>query len=569
MSTSDHSSPPSGGSLPAARLAAGDHPFSPLPSPSRAGTHAPKAAPTVPPQPVAGGANVTLTIDGDAVTVAAGTNVLEACKLRGLDISHFCYHPGLKIAASCRQCLVEIEKMPKLMPSCQATVNDGMVVHTNSPRVLEARRQMLEFTLKNHPIDCPICDKAGECILQRHYMDHDHTLTRVDVSKVRKAKAKDIGREIILDQERCILCGRCVRFCQEVSGTSELGFMWRGDHQTLDISEGRRLDNAYSMNVVDLCPVGALTAKDFRFQVRAWELKATATTCGGCATGCAAELHSRNEDAHRVVPRHDPDVNGFWMCDEGRHIYKELASDRRVRQATVDGDATGLADAVATAVKRLQSTRIAVVFSATATNEANAALADLAQQLDATRFVLGRPDGEGDDILRDPDKNPNTAGAKRAAGSVTTHLDQFALELAGRAYETVVFLDGTGELSEVVRTQLGSVTSICLADRRSPLADACSIVLPAAGWGEVLGTYTNRQGRLRVLQPAWRAEGERKHRADILADILAALGREGVLSAMDRSAKLAAEYDHAELRDLTQTPKPHRPTLLRWAHTRG
>ena len=170
-------------------------------------------SPNVPPEPVEGLDTVTLCIDGSRVTVRKGTNVLEAAKLAGEDICHFCYHPGLSVAASCRQCLVEIEGQGKLQPSCQVTVAPDMVVHTKNERVHKARHDLLELTLKNHPIDCPICDKAGECTLQRHYMDHDHSLTRVDVPKIRKPKHKDIGREIILDAERCILCSRCIRFC--------------------------------------------------------------------------------------------------------------------------------------------------------------------------------------------------------------------------------------------------------------------------------------------------------------------------------------------------------------------
>ncbi|MEX1365374.1 MAG: 2Fe-2S iron-sulfur cluster-binding protein, partial [Nannocystaceae bacterium] len=477
------------------------------------------------PAPIAsdGSDVVTLTIDGRSVRARKGTNVLEAAKLVGEDICHFCYHQGLSIAASCRQCLVEIEKMGKLQPACQIEVRDGMVVHTGSAPVVKARREMLEFTLKNHPIDCPICDKAGECTLQRHYMDHDHSLTRVDVPKIRKAKHKDIGREIVLDAERCILCSRCIRFCEEIPGTAELTMTYRGDHEELDIAPGHRLDNPYSVNVVDICPVGALTAKDFRFAIRAWELSATPTTCQGCATGCAVELQTKHEQAYRVVPRHDPQVNGHWMCDEGRYSYKELEPSERVGQAVVDGSPTALPEAIATTTERLLAARkIAVVFSASATNEANDALRQLAEALasrgkgsEPTRYMLGRARGEADEILRDADKNPNTHGALDAAGPIEKHEAELALELAGRAYDAVVFLHDGGELSHVALQGLSGITSVCLAARRTSLSDACSIVLPAASWAEVLGTTTNRQGLLRVIQPAWRPEHDRKHRADL------------------------------------------------------
>ncbi|MCX4245501.1 2Fe-2S iron-sulfur cluster-binding protein [Paraliomyxa miuraensis] len=545
---------------------------------------APPVAPNRPAEPTEGQETVTLTIDGKEVTVAKGTNVLEASGLLGEEVCHFCYHQGLSIAASCRQCLVEIEKMGKLQPSCQVPVAEGMVVHTSSPTVLKARREMLEFTLKNHPIDCPICDKAGECTLQRHYMAHDHQLTRVDVPKIRKPKHKDIGREIVLDAERCILCSRCVRFCEEIPGTAELTMSWRGDHEQIDIADGHRLDNAYSINTVDICPVGALTAKDFRFAIRAWELHATPTTCNGCATGCAVELHTKHEQAYRVVPRFDPAVNGHWMCDEGRYTYKELDPQARVHRAEVDGATVPLADAIATVATRLTKARkLAVVFSSSATNEANDALRELAEVLatsvkgregiTATRYVLGHPRGEGDAILRDADKNPNTNGAHDAAagsaGDVDKHEAELALELAGRAYDAVLFLDDSGELSEVALAGLANITSVCLASRRTPLSSACSIVLPAASWAEILGTYTNRQGLLRVVQPAWRPEHDRKHRADLLRDLMLAMGLRNVATAKERTRLLADEHEHAELQALVTDPKAMRPTLLRWANMRG
>ncbi len=538
----------------------------------------PPVAPNSPAEVADGDATVALTIDGESVTVRAGTNVLEAAGLLGEDICHFCYHQGLSIAASCRQCLVEIEKMGKLQPSCQVQVREGMVVNTKSPNVLKARREMLEFTLKNHPIDCPICDKAGECKLQRHYMDHDHELTRVDVPKIRKSKHKDIGREIVLDAERCILCSRCVRFCQEIPKTSELEMMYRGEHESLDIADGHRLDNAYSVNTVDVCPVGALTAKDFRFSIRTWELRSTQTTCQGCATGCAVELHTKHEQAYRLVPRHDPEVNGHWMCDEGRYTYQQLAVKDRVLHARVDGEAAALPEAVTQAAQRLsKATKVAVVFSASATNEANAALRELAEALDKskdasappTRYVLGRPRGEGDDILRDADKNPNTHGALDAAGAVDKHEAELALELAGRAYDAVVFLDDAGELSEVALQGLSGITSVCLASRNTALANACSVVLPAASWAEILGTTTNRQGLLRVLQPAWKPEQDRRHRADLLRDVLRAMGLRNVATARERTRAAAETHDNPELTALVTDPTTTRPTLLRWANSRG
>jgi len=541
-----------------------------VPTPPPAGTHPHAPAGFTGPARETDVSHVTLTIDGESVNVLRGTNVLEAARNIGKDICHFCYHPGLSIAANCRQCLVEVEKAPKLMPSCQVTVADGMVVRTDSPTVLEARRAMLEFTLVNHPIDCPICDKAGECTLQRHYMDHDHRLTRVDVHKVRKPKVKDIGQHIVLDAERCILCTRCVRFCDEVSETHELTMVKRGDHEELDVASGVRLDNAYSLNVVDICPVGALTSKDFRFQIRAWELGTTDTTCPGCATGCAVELQTKHEHAYRMVPRLDANVNGYWMCDEGRFTYKQLNHAERIHGALVYGRPMTMNHAIAECAKQLDGKKTAVVFSATATCEANLALAELANALNASRFVVGNPQGSGDDKLIDRDKNPNTRGAHEAAGPGARHEAELALEIAGGAYQAVVFVDGTGVLSDVTRQALRDLVSICFADRRTPISEACNVVLPATNWAETLGTFRNRQGRLRLIEPAWRPQGERRPQADVIRELLLAMHKPDTISSSSALTRKLAEKAHqAQILAVLDKHVDARPVLLRFAHSRG
>src|SRR6185369_15277973 len=257
-----------------------------LPAPTSSG--APPAAPAAD--------TVTVTIDGKAYQFPKGTNLLEACNATGANVPYFCYHAGLSSPAVCRQCLVDVKGQPKPVPSCYTPVADKMEVATASPRVLDVRRQMLEFTLLNHPIDCPICDKAGECTLQKHYFDWDAKFARNDGIKVHKAKVVDVGQHIVLDQERCILCTRCVRVCDEVAKTHELEMAHRGDNEVVTTAPGHKLDNPYSLNTVDVCPVGALTAKDFRFQMRAWELYTMPSVCPGCSTGCNIEVqHSRGQ----------------------------------------------------------------------------------------------------------------------------------------------------------------------------------------------------------------------------------------------------------------------------------
>src|SRR5258708_26227305 len=271
---------------------------------------------------------VNLKIDGQSVAVKKGTNVLEAARSIGVPISYFCYHPGLSSPAVCRQCLVDVKGQPKLVPSCYTPVAENMEVTTASPRVLDARRQMLEFTLVNHPVDCPICDKAGECTLQKLYMEWDGHASRTDVDKVRKPKAVDLGPTIVLDAERCILCTRCIRVCDEVAHDHQLEMKNRGDHEELTTAPGRQLDNPYSLNTVDVCPVGALTSKDFRFAMRAWELYTTPSVCAGCATGCNDEVHHAQGRIYRLVPRENQAVNKICMCDEGRFTYKEITPRR-------------------------------------------------------------------------------------------------------------------------------------------------------------------------------------------------------------------------------------------------
>ena len=228
-----------------------------------------------------------LTIDGKQIEVPAGTTIIQAADKLGIDIPRYCYHPALPVSGNCRICMVEVEKQPKLQIACYTPVADGMVVKTNSPKVLEARKAVLEFLLVNHPVDCPVCDQAGECKLQDYYMEHGQYDSRLSDVKVKKEKkAFPIGPTVMLDQERCILCTRCVRFADNITKTSEFGVFNRGDHSQLDVYPGKQLDNNYSGNVVDICPVGALTDTDFRFKCRVWYLAKTKSVCPGCSMGC-------------------------------------------------------------------------------------------------------------------------------------------------------------------------------------------------------------------------------------------------------------------------------------------
>src|SRR6185369_269927 len=271
---------------------------------------------TTPPSPTT--EMVSVIIDGKTLEVPKGTMLIEACNQNGADVPFFCYHPGLTSPAVCRQCLVDVKGQPKPVPSCYT----------------------------------PVADKAGECMLQKQYFDWDAKLARNDGIKVHKEKVVDLGPTIVLDQERCILCTRCIRVCDEVAHNHQLEMAQRGDHEVLTTAPGHKLDNPYSLNTVDVCPVGALTSKDFRFSMRVWELYTTPSVCPGCATGCNVEVHHSRGKIYRLVPRENHDVNQFWMCDEGRFTYKEVDT-HRVAAPRIGGETTSMDKALAFAAERL------------------------------------------------------------------------------------------------------------------------------------------------------------------------------------------------------------------------
>src|SRR5256885_1542439 len=290
-----------------------------------------------------------LTIDGKEIEVTPGTNLIEAARRLGIEVPHYCYHAGLSIAGQCRLCMVDIEKAPRPTIACNTRASDGMVVWTETDRVKETRKSIMEFHLINHPLDCPVCDQAGECWLQIYYMRYGLYDPRMRDEKVHKPKAVPLGPHVMLDAERCILCSRCVRFCDEVTGTGELGIFHRGDDSEIGLFPGKELVNKYSGNVVDICPVGALTDRDFRFAVRVWYLDSTASICPGCARGCNIEVHANRRRPHhaegrrvaRLKPRFNADVNRWWLCDAGRYGFAPVdAADRLLVPTRRDGETT-------------------------------------------------------------------------------------------------------------------------------------------------------------------------------------------------------------------------------------
>jgi NADH-quinone oxidoreductase subunit G len=520
--------------------------------------------------------SVTLTIDGREVTVAKGTKIIDAAKTDGIELPSFCYHPGLSIAACCRQCLVEIEGQGKLQPSCQLDVADGMVVNTQADRAVLARKQMLEFTLVNHPIDCPICDKAGECMLQKHYFDHDNAGSRVDVPKVRKPKVKDLGPHIVLDAERCILCTRCIRVCDEVAGEHQLEMANRGDHEELGTAPGAALDNPYSINTVDVCPVGALTSKDFRFTMRAWELSMTPSVCQGCSTGCNVEVQFKSDRVWRIQPdQRGSEANEYWMCDEGRFSYHGLRENRLAAPfidglpASWDKALSRAAGLISGAIESDRSA-VGVVFSPQHSNEDNWALAKLVRdiwQLD--RFYVGGRapvPGRADEILRDADVNPNRFGVRQILGDQISPAAVLEQHLLSGELKALVVLGHELALSrEAIEkaAELDFVVVIADSEKRAPLGcarcgsslyvgpeatevgcercrtvnevpfgydtdqsivDSADIIFPSAAWAEIRGTVTNRAGTCQRMYPAVNPPGQAQPAWQIISRLGVASG---------------------------------------------
>lgn len=362
------------------------------------------------------------TINGKEIEVPEGTKLIEAFKMAETDIAHYCWHPGLSVAGVCRLCMVEIEGIPRLQIACNTDVRDGMVANNNSEKVNEAVKWGLDFHLINHPLDCPICDQAGECGLQDQYMKFGQYEPEMAEKKVKKHKVVDLGPTVVLDSERCILCSRCVRFTEEVTKTNELGIFNRGDRAEIGTHDGAPLDNNYSVNTVDICPVGALTSKDFRFQQRVWYLDDKDTVCPGCSTGCNVKMYYNDKGYFRIKPVYNKEVNGYWMCDEGRSYYKHVNKDQRILKAIVKADggqkymAPGAAAKEAGAkLKSYDANQVALVLTAQYTSEEyEKAVSRFTKDIGSKNvfhWINNADKAEDfDGLLLRGDRNPNTAG---------------------------------------------------------------------------------------------------------------------------------------------------------------
>lgn len=464
---------------------------------------------------------VTLTIDGREVTVPKGTNLLEAAETLGDRVPHYCYHPGLSRPAQCRLCLVEVEGMPKLVPSCVTPAMDGQVVHTQSDKATTQRRGVLEFYLQNHPLDCPICDQSGECKLQDYVHEEGRPHGRSQEPK-RVFGRDDFGGDVLFYGDRCVMCTRCVRFMNEMAQDPRLTVVERGNRSVIDtfFEEGLH-GSPYAGNVVDICPVGALVSKDFLHKARAWDLEKTPSICPNCSQGCNIELHTRDNLVQRLKPRENESVNGHWMCDYGRERYEWMNRGDRQEHPIRNGrqdDPLSWDEALNEAASLLsqvagEGVPLRVITSPFASNESLGALRSLLKTLGVEGGVFRSRRTEGEvplpgfsQLARREDLVPNRTGAE-AFGFVRVGDDDGRGGVEDlRGFEGGVIVVGD-EISDLdAATVQGFRFLIHLA--QGSAHPSASLALPIQTHTEMEGTWINREGRVQRFWPGLRAPGE-------------------------------------------------------------
>jgi NADH-quinone oxidoreductase subunit G len=495
---------------------------------------------------------LNVQIDGVWYQFKKGTRVIEACAQAGKFVPHYCYHPKLSSPGNCRMCLIEMG-MPKLGPdrkpelgadgkpviswiprpqiSCAQDIAEGMGVRTDSPMTRECRNGVMEFLLINHPLDCPICDQAGECQLQEYSVEFGTAGSRFLEEKVKKPKRVELGPRVTLDDERCILCSRCIRFMKEVAHDDVLGFASRGSLTYLTAHPGKVLDSNYSLNTVDICPVGALTSSDFRFKMRVWFLKETKSICTSCATGCNTIVGTRENVIYRQTPRENDAVNSAWMCDYGRLNIHYVNSPERLKVPQVR-ESQGLVNvswrsALAKAgeeLKQFQRGAVAVVASAKMTNEELWLAKKLIDSLGTTFHDVVPRSGQADDLLMSEDRNPNTLGAQ-LLGVTGEHPGAALREIAqkigsGEIKAAVVFGEDLTEIGLTADDLKKLSTLIVVGILPNETTRSASVLLPACASPEKRGTMINLKGRLQRLNRALQPPEEARDDWEIIRDLL-------------------------------------------------
>ncbi len=492
-------------------------------------------------------------IDGVWHQFPKGTRVIEACEQAGSYVPRYCYHKKLSSPGNCRMCLIEmgfprlgpdhkpelgadgkplINWLPRPQISCAQDVAEGIGVRTNSPLVTECQRGVMEFLLINHPLDCPICDQAGECRLQEFSVDYGTSQSRFLEHKVKKPKNVVLGPRVTLDDERCILCSRCIRFCQEIAKDDVLGFVDRGSYTVLTAHPGKRLENNYSLNTVDICPVGALTSSDFRFKMRVWFLKETKSICTSCATGCNTIIGTREDVIYRQTPRENDAVNSCWMCDYGRLNFDYIQSGRRLLEPRIVSQeklvATDWPIAIAQAalqLKQLSGLEIAVIASGRMTSEELWMALQLARALGVELIDIVPRAGPGDDILLSEDRNPNINGARLlgVTSEPGAKLPAIADAVKSGRVKALITLGENPMRLGISDEQLQNLSAFIVMDVLSNAAtEHATVVLPSLAFAEKRGSMINGDGRLQRLNRAVRAPGEARDDWEILRDLIQA-----------------------------------------------
>ncbi len=504
----------------------------------------------------------SFTYDGRTIPFEPGETIIKAAWRQGIEIPHYCWHPGLSAPANCRMCLVEIapppgqralmldvlewdpalndyrpKQKPKLQPACQMPAADGMQVKGDtSENVRQARKGVQEFLLLNHPVDCPICDQAGECKLQDYWLEHGQYEKRMRDEPIHKPKAVRFGPTIVYDAERCVMCTRCIRFMEEVAKDPVLDMRERGNLNEVFVAPGKELAGHYTFMTEHVCPVGALTTVDFRFKARVWFLRTAASVCQGCATGCNAHLDydPRYNHAYRYRPRDNEQVNRFWMCDEGMLTYKR-AHEGRITEASVENKSTAVKQALAQAKEYFEGVPgegVAIVLSAQHSLEDNWALRELAGPYLGTRalYATGLAEGYADDILIHEDKNPNTRGVLELAPAVkpfTALLDDIDV---GKVTHVIALggetpAENAEELQSRARASLGRLRAlVTIASHEGVLSRAAHVVLPACSWAEAAGTYVNAKGFHQASEKGLEPQGSSQPGWQLVAELGQVLG---------------------------------------------
>jgi len=494
---------------------------------------------------------VTVNVDGKEIAVPKGTNAIEAARLVGADVPYYCYHPKLSVVGNCRMCLIEMG-MPAVDPATKAPIMDpatgkqkinwiprpqigcatnaspGLHIRTQSPQIKDCREGVMEFLLINHPLDCPICDQAGECKLQEQSTGYGRGYSRFIEQKNVKPKRTQLGPRVMLDDERCILCSRCIRFCKEIAKDDVLGFIDRGSYSTLTCYPGKALTNNYSLNTVDICPVGALTSTDFRFKMRVWFLKQTNSIDTESSVGANTVVWSREGVIYRITPRRNDEVNDTWMADSGRELFKPLRASDRLSAVRVNGAASALDLAILAAVDLLKAAAgaVAVVGSGRSSVEEQFLTRKLADSLQVPALLVSRV-GEGDKILVSADRNPNVRGA--LVTGLIRELPQTKLTALGAAIDAgkVKAIVAVGEdlaAAGLSAAQLAKVAIVYLGTHDNATAAAAKVVIPTLSVFEKSGSLVNQQFRLQKFLKCVPAVTGAHDDLVVLTRLIAALG---------------------------------------------